>query len=294
MEPGGQEGGEGTVRQPEAAHRAAIKVAVEALNREFGPPPTLGFVLGSGFMLDDSLLRVAETVPYSALPGFPESGVKGHPGRLSLRESGRARVLCLEGRCHLYEGFTAPEVTIPVRAIALWGVERVVLLNAAGAVNPTLVPGDLMLIRDHLNLMGESPAAGREDPLLGERFVDLSHAYDLRMREIALKAAAKCGFPLKEGIYAGVRGPNYETPAEVRMLRALGADAVGMSTIPEVIALRQLNRPVAALSCITNLGAGMSPNPLSHADVLEVGKRMSERVNRWLLEFARETQKSAS
>lgn len=284
---GGGEGKGITLKQPDAHYVETLAEAVEALRRAFAASPRLAFVLGSGIMPDDSLLQTTKSVPYAALPGFPESGVKGHPGRLSVRRAGQETILCLEGRSHLYEGFTAAEVTLPVRAIALFGVDTVVLLNAAGAVNPKLVPGDLMLISDHMNLMGESPAAGCGNALLGERFVDLSSAYNPGLRALAVEAAADCGFALLEGIYAGVRGPNYETPAEVKMLRALGADAVGMSTIPEVIALNQLNRSVVALSCITNMGAGISSAPLSHAEVLETGRRMSAKINRWILEYAR-------
>jgi purine-nucleoside phosphorylase len=239
----------------------------------------VGVVLGSGLGAFGDALE--ETIPYAELPGMPLSSVPGHAGNLRLGHVGGVGVACLQGRAHLYEGHDTKTVVFGVRLLARLGCSAVVLTNAAGGIAPGLRPGDRMLITDHLNLTGKNPLAG----LLGEvggapsgdastlRFVDMAKAYDRRLSELAHQAAHETGSVLREGVYAGLMGPSYETPAEVRMLRTLGADAVGMSTVLEVIALRQLGVRVAAISCITNLAAGISEMPLHHADVQAVSNR---------------------
>jgi purine-nucleoside phosphorylase len=239
----------------------------------------VGVVLGSGLGAFGDALE--EAIPYAELPGMPLSRVAGHAGNLRLGKVGVVGVACLQGRAHLYEGHDANTVVFGVRLLARLGCRAVVLTNAAGGIAPGLRPGDRMLITDHLNLTGNNPLAGP----LGEghaapsgdtsalRFVDMAGAYDRRLNELAHQAAHDTGSVLREGVYAGLMGPSYETPAEVRMLRTLGADAVGMSTVLEVIALRQLGVRVAAISCITNLAAGISEMPLHHADVQAVSNR---------------------
>ena len=239
----------------------------------------VGVVLGSGLGAFGDALE--EAIPYAELPGMPQSRVAGHAGNLRLGNVGGVGVACLQGRAHLYEGHDANTVVFGVRLLARLGCRAIVLTNAAGGIAPGLRPGDRMLITDHLNLTGKNPLAGA----LGEgiaapsgdtsalRFVDMAGAYDRRLNELAHQAARDTGSVLREGVYAGLMGPSYETPAEVRMLRTLGADAVGMSTVLEVIALRQLGVRVAAISCITNLAAGISEMPLHHADVQAVSNR---------------------
>jgi purine-nucleoside phosphorylase len=242
--------------------------------------PKVGVVLGSGLgAFGDALL---ETIPYAELPGMPTSSVAGHAGNLRFGEVEGVGVACLQGRVHLYEGHDAATVVLGVRLLARLGCGAVVLTNAAGGIAPAFGPGDRMLITDHLNLTGQNPLAGPIGTIGGAfcgvdpsaiRFVDMAGAYDTRLAELAHQAARDTGSVLREGVYAGLMGPTYETPAEVRMLRALGADAVGMSTVLEVIALRQLAVRVAAISCITNLAAGISKTPLRHADVQAVSNR---------------------
>ena len=247
----------------------------------------VGVVLGSGLGAFGDALE--EAIPYAELPGMPLSRVAGHAGNLRLGKVGGVGVACLQGRAHLYEGHDANTVVFGVRLLARLGCSAIVLTNAAGGIAPGLRPGDRMLITDHLNLTGKNPLAGP----LGEgnaalvhqpaahidrdtsalRFVDMAGAYDRRLNELAHQAARDSGSVLREGVYAGLMGPSYETPAEVRMLRTFGADAVGMSTVLEVIALRQLGVRVAAISCITNLAAGISEMPLHHADVQAVSNR---------------------
>jgi purine-nucleoside phosphorylase len=240
--------------------------------------PRVGVVLGSGLGAFGDALE--QTIPYAELPAMPIASVAGHAGNLRLGTVGGVGVACLQGRVHLYEGHDAATVVFGVRLLARLGCRAVVLTNAAGGIAAGLGPGDRMLITDHLNLTGQNPLGGplvhaqdlASDPS-SLRFVDMAGAYDRRLAELAHQAAHETGSVLREGVYAGLVGPSYETPAEIRMLRILGADAVGMSTVLEVIALRQLGVRVAAISCITNLAAGISEMPLHHADVQAVSNR---------------------
>jgi purine-nucleoside phosphorylase len=228
--------------------------------------PEVGVVLGSGLggFADD--LSELKRIPYAEVPDMPRSTVPGHAGNLCLGQCLGVRVACLQGRVHAYEGHAPARVVFGVRLLAELGCRTVLLTNAAGGIAQELRAGDLMLIKDHLNLMGNSPLVG-EPFAEGARFVDMTTAYDVGLRQAAERAARESGVALKQGVYAALLGPSYETPAEIRMLRALGADAVGMSTVPEVIALRQCGVRVAAMSCITNLAAGLAGHPLNHADV---------------------------
>jgi purine-nucleoside phosphorylase len=255
---------------------ARLDAAVATL-RQMAPPgfsPRVGVVLGSGLGAfgDAVVARGGAKLPYADV-GLPSSSIVGHAGNLCLGEVSGVPVACLQGRVHGYEGHPPDRVVFAVRALARWGCKAFVLTNAAGGVNPALEPGDLMLLSDHLNLMGWNPLVGPNEDALGARFVDLTCAYDRELRAAAHAAAAAASVTLREGIYCALAGPTYETPAEVRMLRTLGADAVGMSTVPEVLALRHFGVRVVAISCITNKGAGLSQGLLDHKEVEEVAGR---------------------
>jgi purine-nucleoside phosphorylase len=230
-----------------------------------GERPKVGLVLGSGLGALGEELAGLERLPYAAIPHHPTSSVAGHAGNLCLGELSGVRVACMQGRVHAYEGHALARVVFGARLLAELGCEAVLLSNAAGGIAERLQAGSLMRIDDHLNLMGDSPLRGPSTR--GPRFPDMSQAYDAELGLLCARAASDSGVALDSGVYAGLLGPSYETPAEIRMLRTLGADAVGMSTVPEVLALRQLGVRVAAVSCITNLAAGRSKEPLSHAEV---------------------------
>lgn len=257
--------------------------------------PAAGVILGSGLGgLADRLER-AVVIPYEEIPYFPVARVAGHAGRLVVGElrEGDAKVALavMQGRVHGYEGWSAEDVAFGARVLCRLGVRALLVTNAAGGVNPSLAPGDLVRIVDHLNLSGQNPLAGENDERLGPRFPDLSHAYDARLGEVLSEAAAVAGVPLRSGVYACMAGPSYETPAEVRMLRALGADLVGMSTVAEVVAARHMGVPVAGLSVVTNHAAGLARQPLSHEEVAQTAERvkgpLSALVGAFLLRAAR-------
>jgi purine-nucleoside phosphorylase len=244
--------------------------------------PVAGLVLGSGLGgFADGLAR-ATVIPYEEIPYFPVSRVAGHPGRLVVGElageAGPIAVAAMQGRVHGYEGWSAEDVAFGARVLCALGVRVLLVTNAAGGVNPSYAPGDLVRIADHLNLSGQNPLAGENDERLGPRFPDLSDAYDPRLGALLDGTAAALGIPLRTGVYACMPGPSYETPAEVRMLRALGADLVGMSTVPEVIAARHMRVPVAGISVVTNYAAGLARRPLSHEEVAEAAGRVRDRL----------------
>jgi purine-nucleoside phosphorylase len=237
-----------------------------------GAKPRVGLVLGSGLgALADGLAEL-ERLPYASIPHHPTSSVAGHAGNLCLGELGGVRVACMQGRVHAYEGHPMSRVVFGARLLAELGCQAILLSNAAGGIAERLRSGSLMRIDDHINLMGDNPLRGQS--ARGPRFPDMSQAYDAELGRLCELAAADAGITLERGVYAGMLGPSYETPAEIRMLKTLGADAVGMSTVPEVIALRQLGVRVAAVSCITNLAAGRSTEPLSHTDVEATAARV--------------------
>jgi purine-nucleoside phosphorylase len=233
-------------------------------------------VLGSGLGAFAETLEDRVETAYSAIPGWPASTAIGHAGKLVEGCIGDAEVIVLAGRAHLYEGYTAQQVTFGVRELARRGVRSLVLTNAAGAVNLDYHPGQLVLISDHINLLGVNPLAGPNDVSLGPRFPDMSEAYPRDYRDIARQAASELGVTLEESVYAAVPGPSYETPAEIRYLRIIGADLVGMSTVPETIVANYLGMKVLAISCVTNMAAGILPHKLSHEDVLETGARVRD------------------
>ena len=259
-----------------------IMEAVDFIKKSCPLVPRVGVVLGSG--LGDFADAVAEptVIPYADVPHFRSAGVVGHAGRLVLGRIGPATVAVLKGRIHYYEGHDIGDVVFPVRVLAKLGVRSLLLTNAAGGVNPKFRPGDLMVIRDHINQMGINPLRGVNDERLGPRFPDMSAAYDPAFQDIIAAALGEISRPDLRGIYLALNGPSYETPAEIRMFAALGADAVGMSTVPEAICARHMGLRVAGISCITNLAAGLSARPLNHQEVIETGERVKNDFIRLL------------
>ena len=235
----------------------------------------IAVVLGSGLGAFAEKLDEATTIPYGDIPGFATSTVVGHAGQLVIGRAGGRRVIAQQGRVHLYEGWTAQDVCLPARVLTRLGVTAAIVTNAAGGLNPGFKAGDLMLLSDHLNLTGANPLTGVNLDSFGPRFPDMSDGYTAELRERARSVAVDLGLSLQEGVYAGMLGPSYETPAEIRMLSAIGADAVGMSTVLESIALVHGGVRVLGISCITNLAAGISATPLNHAEVTEVGRQIA-------------------
>jgi purine-nucleoside phosphorylase len=262
------------------------KSTAAILRREIPFRPALGMVLGSGFQHALAQFDSAHEFAYGQLPGFPTVGVTGHAGKLVAGRFGDVPVLILKGRAHYYEGFEMDKLVFPVRVLAEFGIRSLLLTNAAGAVNRLYRPGDFMVVEDHINLMGESPLRGPSYPGL-PRFVDLTRVYDRRLTGIVKKAARECKLRSHAGVYLAVCGPNYETPAEIRAFRKLGADAVGMSTVPEAIVARQCGMAVAGISCITNVAGGdRKSGVLVHQDVLAMGERKKDDVARFLFAVA--------
>jgi purine-nucleoside phosphorylase len=251
--------------------------------------PAAGIVLGSGLSGFTERLQNRVEIPYAEIPGFPVSRVAGHPGRLVLGElpadGGPLAVAAMSGRVHAYEGWSGADVAFGARVLCRLGIRALLVTNAAGGVAPTLGSGDLVRITDHLNLSGVNPLVGDNDERLGPRFPDLSEAYDAGLGALLDDTARQLGIPLSAGVYACVLGPSYETPAEVRMLRALGADCVGMSTVPEVIAARHLGVPVCGISVVTNPAAGLSRKPLSHEEVAQAAERVRDRLGTLVATF---------
>jgi purine-nucleoside phosphorylase len=240
--------------------------------------PQVGLVLGSGLGAVVEGMADPVALDYAEIPHFPAVTVAGHSGRLLVGRWATTEVAVLQGRFHYYEGYAMEDVTFPIRVLGALGVRCVVLTNAAGGINLRLRPGSLMLITDHLNLMGANPLRGPNDERFGPRFPDLTHVYSPRLRALAHEVAREIGLVLEEGVYAAMSGPSYETPAEIRMLRQLGADAVGMSTVPEAIVARHMGMEVLGLSVIANMAAGLTDRPLRHEEVLEAAARVQEQL----------------
>ncbi len=240
--------------------------------------PTIGVVLGSGLGAFADELTDSIVIPYGDIPGWPRSTAIGHAGKLVFGKLGSTDVVVMSGRAHLYEGYSPARVTYGVRIFKMLGVQSLVLTNAAGGVNLELEEGGLVLISDHINLQGVNPLVGANEDDLGPRFPDMSEAYSLAYREIAKATAAELGVSLSEGVYAALSGPSYETPAEIRYLRTIGADLVGMSTVPEVIVANHMSMKVLAISCVTNMGAGVLPQKINHEEVLETGAKVRDTL----------------
>jgi len=236
--------------------------------------PATAVVLGSGLGGFASSLERAASIPYGDIPNWPVSSVVGHEGRLVIGEVSGRSIAALSGRAHFYEGHDLRTVTFATRVLGSLGVKTLILTNAAGGINSGFAPGDLMVIDDHINLLGSSPLVGPNDERFGVRFPDLTNVYSPRLRRLADETAAAQGLTLRHGVYAACHGPSYETPAEVRYLRTIGADAVGMSTVPEAIVARHMGIEVLGISCITNFAAGVLPQPLNHDEVIETAKRV--------------------
>ena len=236
--------------------------------------PRVGLVLGSGLGAFADELSEATRIPYAQIPSFPRSTAVGHAGNMVIGKADGIPVAAMQGRVHLYEGYSPQQVAFPTRVLGRMGVQALVLTNAAGGINLEYKQGALVVITDHINLQGHNPLVGPNEERFGERFPDMTQAYWKPYRDIVLAEARKLGKSVYQGVYAGLLGPSYETPAEIRYLRAIGADLVGMSTIPEVIAARHLGMKVLAISCVTNMAAGILDKPIHHAEVLETGERV--------------------
>ena len=246
--------------------------------------PEIGIVLGSG--LGDFARQVEKSaeISYDTLPGFPVSTVAGHAGKLIFGYVRSVPVVVMQGRVHYYEGYSMEQVVAPIRLMGMLGAKKLLLTNAAGGVNTDFTPGDLMVITDHISAFVPSPLRGENPEALGPRFPDMSRVYDEEMRRAVLTAGETLGQPLRQGVYLQWQGPNYETPAEIRMFRTLGADAVGMSTVCEAIAARHMDLRVCAISCITNMACGILPQPLSHEEVQQTADRVKDKFQALVLE----------
>ncbi|MDB5084639.1 MAG: purine nucleoside phosphorylase inosine and guanosine-specific [Bacilli bacterium] len=257
-----------------------MKQTVEYIQAKVRLQPEVGLVLGSGLGTLAEQLTDAMRISYGDIPHFPVSTVEGHASHLVVGKLGNVPVIAMQGRFHYYEGYTLQQVTYPIRVMKELGIVKLVVTNAAGGLRTQWPAGSLMLISDHLNLLGHHPLIGPNEQQWGPRFPDMSEAYSKRMRAIAAEVATELHIPLEQGVYAGLTGPTYETPAEVRMLQRLGADAVGMSTVPEVIVARHMEIEVIGISCITNLAAGLSNQKLSHEEVVETTRRVNADFSR--------------
>ena len=236
--------------------------------------PRIGLVLGSGLGAFADDLADAVRIPYAEIPFFPRSTALGHAGTMVLGLAGSIPVATLQGRVHLYEGYSAQEAALPMRVLGRMGVKSAILTNAAGGINLEYGQGALVVLRDHINLQGQNPLTGANDDRFGPRFPDMSQAYSKAYRKLAIAEMERLGIPPREGVYAGLLGPSYETPAEIRYLRTIGADLVGMSTVAEVIAARHMGIEVLAISCVTNMAAGVLDQPIHHQEVLDTGERV--------------------
>ena len=253
--------------------------AAAAISKQIPKRPSVGLILGSGLgeFLDE--LSGSVSIPYAEIPHFARSTVIGHSGNLVFNSIGSLPFAALQGRVHYYEGYAITDVVFPVRVLARLGIRKLVVTNAAGGINPNFAPGDLMLISDHINLMGTNPLTGRNLDPLGPRFPDMSEAYSRAFRALARSVAEERRIAVREGVYVGLAGPSYETPAEIRMLARLGADAVGMSTVPEVIAAAHAGIAVLGISCISNMAAGILDRKLDHAEVMETTTRVKDKFS---------------
>ncbi len=262
-----------------------LLACAESVKKKIDFKPEVGLILGSGLGDYADGIRVVGSVPYHEIEGFPVSTVKGHKGCFVFGYVGETPVVIMQGRVHYYEGYPMSDVVLPTRLMGLLGIKKLVLTNAAGGINPDFKPGDFMMIADHITTGVPSPLIGANLDELGPRFPDMSEVYSKRMREAIRAAAAACGIPIQEGVYVQLTGPNYETPAEVRMCRGWGGDAVGMSTACEAMAARHMGLEVCGISCITNLAAGLSQQQLDHKEVQETADRVSASFKKLVTEL---------
>ena len=260
------------------AASAALVVRMQLSQKPHLGSPEIVVVLGSGLGGFVEALEDTVAVPYGDIPNFPRATAAGHAGQLVIGKVGELTVAAMQGRVHGYEGYSSREAAFPVRVLGRLGIRSLVITNAAAGINPAYRQGDFVLISDHINLQGSNPLHGPNDERFGPRFPDMTAAYSARFRRIAQDAARELGIPLAEGIYAAHAGPSYETPAEIRYLRTIGADLAGMSTVPEVIVARHMGIEVLALSCVTNLAAGLAGGAITHQEVLETGERAASTL----------------
>ncbi len=251
-----------------------LQEATSFLKEKVSEKPTIGLILGSGLGVLADEIESPVKVPYNEIPNFPVSTVAGHAGQFVFGTLEGKQVVAMQGRFHFYEGYSLDMVTLPVRVLKELGVSQIIVTNAAGGVNESFEAGDLMIIKDHINNMSQNPLIGPNDEAFGVRFPDMSNAYSDRLRTLAREKASELNIQIKEGVYVANTGPCYETPAEIRMIRTLGGDAVGMSTVPEVIVARHAALEVLGISCISNMAAGILPQPLSHDEVMETTERV--------------------
>lgn len=261
----------------EQEQNARLGEAQHYLRNQVGLSPELGIILGSGLGSFADLIEEKTVIPYQDIPHFPVSTVEGHAGQWVIGTVDGRPVIVMQGRFHYYEGYSMHEVTFPIRVMQGLGVKGVIVTNAAGGINPEFRPGDLILIKDHINMMGDNPLRGANLSSLGPRFPDLSEGYNLEWRQRALTIMPNYGIRPQEGVYAAMSGPNYETPAEIRFLRTIGADMVGMSTVPEVLVANHGGMQVLGISCVTNMAAGILPQKLNHAEVMETADRVTKQ-----------------
>ncbi|MBU5677541.1 purine-nucleoside phosphorylase [Alkaliphilus sp. MSJ-5] len=254
-----------------------ILEAKSHLESKINLKPAIGLILGSGLGILADEIKNSHIIPYKDIPNFPISTVEGHAGELVIGELMGKQVIALKGRFHYYEGYSMDKVTFPVRVMIALGVEQIIVTNAAGGVNKNFAPGDLMIIEDHINFAFDNPLIGPNDNKLGVRFPDMSQAYNLELIDIAKRVARENNINIKTGVYAFLTGPTYETPAEVKMMSILGADAVGMSTVPEVIAAVHGGIDVLGISCITNMASGILDQPLSHDEVIDTTQKVKKK-----------------
>jgi len=260
-----------------------IQEAAQFIEEKIGFNPQIGLILGSGLGVLADLIEDAKVIAYQDIPHFPVSTVEGHAGELVAGQIKGKNVIMMKGRFHPYEGYDLAKVSFPVRVLKQLGVTKLIVTNAAGGVNTSFNVGDLMVIKDHINFMFRNPLIGPNNNDLGVRFPDMSEAYSKKLQQLSHEVAAEQNFKLQEGVYAAVMGPSYETPAEIRMLRTIGADAVGMSTVPEVIAARHAGIEVLGFSCVTNMAAGILDQPLSHEEVIETTERVKPKFLKLVL-----------
>lgn len=262
-----------------------INEAVELIKGKINVKPSIGLILGSGLGSLADNIKNPTIIKYENIPHFPKSTVEGHKGQLVIGELGGKIVVAMQGRFHYYEGYHLNDVTFPVRVMIGLGIESLIVTNAAGGANVEFTPGDLMIIKDHINFTGQNPLIGENLSELGPRFVDMSKAYNREHMQVARDAGKKLNIELKEGVYMWFTGPTYETPAEVKLARILGADAVGMSTVPEVTIANHQGIKVLGISCITNMASGILDQPLHHEEVVETSMRVKENFERLLVEI---------
>jgi purine-nucleoside phosphorylase len=258
---------------PSSLYDRALRAA-EQIRSQAGTTPSIAVVLGSGLGAFADDLVDATAIAYKDIHGFAQATVEGHAGKLVIGKAGDVPIAAMQGRFHFYEGYPLDDVTFPVRVLKLLGVQTVILTNAAGSLNTELTPGSLMMISDHINLMGVNPLIGPNENRFGPRFPDLTSTYDPELQSLVIEEAKAMGIDMRRGVYAALSGPSYETPAEIHMVRTLGADAVGMSTVPEAIVARHMEMKIIGISCITNLAAGVSNRPIDHSQVMEIGQRV--------------------